>query len=91
MASYVHNSVMHLNFKYFLACIFNRISGTMYYSYCLLSVDHRVHLEIVCTHKWNSPGVLHLSVLKIPHAEVTSYGKYILKKKSESYMLFSVQ
>jgi hypothetical protein len=40
-----------------------------------------VHLEIVCTQKWNSPGGLYLSVLKIPHAEVTSYGKYIKRER----------
>jgi len=43
--------------------------------------NHRLHLEIVCTQKWNSPGGLHLSVLKIPCAEVTSYGKYIKKER----------
>jgi hypothetical protein len=45
--------------------------------------NHMVHLEIVCTQKWNSPGGLYLSVLKIPHAEVAGYGKYMKKEREK--------
>lgn len=47
-------------------------------------------MEIVCTQKWNSPGRPYLSVLKIPHAEMTSYGKYIKREREREKKMYVV-